>query len=274
VGYISRGNSNNKCEDLRQPETQKQFYNYILEKIEKVDFENIKECSLDPILASLRKLREGIVSSGEINEFTIEVFELSSRIALKANNFEELWKSLSYLILTLYENFKYENEQKNNKAEYIKYYLLYLICYLQPRNIEKTFIGNSQEVLSIYNSLSEELKNSPEISFVYEILILFNVAPINYIEFGKLYDKANEYDRILIQCRVPEIRKRTLTLLTKAYFTLPTDDIKKWLIIDNYEDLKTYLFESWKQLPNNTNTDFNKRITKEQITLRVPKKKK
>ena len=127
------------------------------------------------------------------------VFELSSRIALKANNFEELWKSLSYLILTLYENFKYENEQKNNKAEYIKYYLLYLICYLQPRNIEKTFIGNSQEVLSIYNSLSEELKNSPEISFVYEILILFNVAPINYIEFGKLYDKANEYDRILIQ---------------------------------------------------------------------------
>ena len=77
-----------------------------------------------------------------------------------------------------------------------------------------------------------------------------------------------------MKCRVPEIRKRTLTLLTKAYFTLPTDDIKKWLIIDNYEDLKTYLFESWKQLPNNTNTDFNKRITKEQITLRVPKKKK
>ena len=131
----------------------------------------------------------------------IKVFELSSRIALKAKNYEELWKSLSYLISTLYEKHKSnDTEQKNNnRAEYIKYYLLYLICYLPPINIEKSLIGNPQEVLSLYYSLPEELQQTPELTFVYKLLILFNVAPINYIRFTELYKNANDNDKILIQ---------------------------------------------------------------------------
>jgi len=201
VGYISRESTNNKSEDLRQPETQKQFYNYILEEIDKIDFTQIKEHTLDPVLASLRKLREGIVSAGLINEFNIEVFELSSRISLKARNFEELWKSLSYLISTLYEKYEYGNETKikDNRAEYIKYYLLYLICYIPPVNIDKSLIGNPQEVLSVYNSLSQELKQKSEIAFVYDLLTLFNVAPINYVRFSEIYKIASDNDKIIIQ---------------------------------------------------------------------------
>jgi len=201
VGYISRESTSSKSEDIRQPETQKQFYKYIQEEIDKIDFTQIKEHTLDPILASLRKLREGIVSAGLINEFNIEVFELSSRISLKARNFEELWKSLSYLISTLYEKYEYKNnaEIKDNRAEYIKYYLLYLICYIPPVDIDKSLVGNPQEVLSIYNSLSPELKQKSEITFVYDILTLFNVAPINYIRFKELYKIASDNDKIILQ---------------------------------------------------------------------------
>ena len=118
---------------------------------------------------------------------------------MKAKNFEELWKSLSYLISTLYKKYTGDIEQKNNRAEYIKYYLLYLICYLPPLNVEKSLIGNPQEVLSFYYSLSEELQQTPELTFVYNLMILFNVAPINYIHFKELYKQANDNDKILIQ---------------------------------------------------------------------------
>ncbi|OUM69656.1 hypothetical protein PIROE2DRAFT_57219 [Piromyces sp. E2] len=223
-----------------------------------------------------RKLREGIVSAGLINEFNIEVFELSSRISLKARNFEELWKSLSYLISTLYEKYEYKDdiEIKDNRAEYIKYYLLYLICYIPPVDVDKSLIGNPQEVLSVYNSLSPDIKQKSEIAFVYDILTLFNVTPINYIRFNEIYKTASDNDKIIIQTRLPRIRQRTLSVLTKAYFTLPTKDIQEWLIINDYKVLKNYLLENWKQLPNTNNENYDERITEEQITLRVPKKKK
>jgi len=210
VGYISRDCNNNKNEDLRQPEIQKQYFKYIQEEIEKIDFSKIEEHTLDPILASLRKLREGIVSSGQKNEFNIEVFELSTRIALKAKNFEELWKSLSYLTLTLYEGEEDVDTttKKSNKPEYIKYYLLYLICYLPSTNIEKSLIGGSHEFMSRYNLLSEKIKETPEIKFVYELLVLFNVAPINYVRFKELYKRANEYDKILIQVNISNTNQK------------------------------------------------------------------
>ncbi|ORX58570.1 hypothetical protein BCR36DRAFT_580177 [Piromyces finnis] len=276
VGYISRESINTKSEDLRQPEIQKQFYKYILEEIDKIDLIQIKEHTLDPVLASLRKLREGIVSAGQINEFNIEVFELSSRMSLKAKNFEELWKSLSYLITTLYKNYEYRNNttQNDNRAEYIKYYLLYLICRIPPVNVNKSLIGNPQEVLTIYNSLSSYLKNKKEMTFIYNLITLFNIAPINYFRFSELYKKTSDNDKIIMQCRLPRIRQQTLSVLTKAYFTLPTKDIQEWLIINDYDSLKNYLLENWKQLPNASNENYEERITEEQVTLRVPKKRK
>ena len=79
---------------------------------------------------------------------------------------------------------------------------------------------------------------------------------------------------LLLKGRLNRIRQRTLSVLTKAYFTLPTKNVQEWLIINNYDVLRNYLLESWKQLPNANNEDYEERITEEQITLRVPKKRK
>jgi len=45
-------------------------------------------------------------------------------------------------------------------------------------------------------------------------------------------------------------------------------------MINNYDVLKNYLIESWKQQSNTSDENYEERITEEQITLRVPKRKK
>lgn len=53
-------------------------------------------------MSSLRKLREGIISSGRLDDFAIEVFETTVRYAILHNHSETYFPAMQYLQKTLY----------------------------------------------------------------------------------------------------------------------------------------------------------------------------
>ncbi|KAI9326135.1 hypothetical protein BDR26DRAFT_941538 [Obelidium mucronatum] len=114
---------------LRNRETQVSFFAHILEKLEDCrELERLDDGSnkvapstststsiptttatkkdargaMDAILSKLRKLREGVLSLGQIDAFAIQVYEKSVHVCLEAENYAELIKSLNQLVSVFY----------------------------------------------------------------------------------------------------------------------------------------------------------------------------
>ncbi|TPX69666.1 hypothetical protein SpCBS45565_g02348 [Spizellomyces sp. 'palustris'] len=90
---------------MRAKDIQRRFYDHILEqfnRLQKVDQTERTEYHFDPVLAKLRKLREGITSTAVYDEFAVNVYETSVDVCLLAKNFAELLKSLVQILGTVY----------------------------------------------------------------------------------------------------------------------------------------------------------------------------
>ncbi|KND04295.1 uncharacterized protein SPPG_00028 [Spizellomyces punctatus DAOM BR117] len=97
--------SNMDALSMRAKDIQRRFYDHILEQFErlqKVDPTERTDYHFDPVLAKLRKLREGITSTGVYDEFAANVYETSVDVCLLAKNFAELLKSLVQILGTVY----------------------------------------------------------------------------------------------------------------------------------------------------------------------------
>ncbi|KAJ3135601.1 hypothetical protein HK101_004106, partial [Irineochytrium annulatum] len=91
---------------LRDRSIQVKFFAHIVERRKRLAesdaAKNGGAVDWDPVLASFRKLREGIVSAGVKDAFAVEVYEASAGTCLDAGNFAELLKSLTVLVGVLY----------------------------------------------------------------------------------------------------------------------------------------------------------------------------
>lgn len=74
------------------------------------------------------KLREGLVSSGRIDEFTLDVFEYCTQSAIVSNSPESYMPSIRYLITILHPKLNVPLD-KRQKAR--RWYLLHLVCVTQ-----------------------------------------------------------------------------------------------------------------------------------------------
>ncbi|WVQ93644.1 hypothetical protein IAU59_000720 [Kwoniella sp. CBS 9459] len=112
---------------LKDWTTQKQYREYIDERIAAhyISFSTPRHVrpakdsteeneSLGSIVLLFRKLREGVVASGRIDRFAIEVFESSVQFAILAGNRPQLISSLSGLVPGLYKAFDKQRSDPND----------------------------------------------------------------------------------------------------------------------------------------------------------------
>lgn len=140
------------------------------------------------------------------------VYEWSVNASLKAQNFDELFKSLRGLVDELYV-IKKESE----KPFYTVLDILYFCCYIEDK----------QTVMKRWAGL--EQKDTKEIQFAKSLIHCIFVSE-NPIEYFKLYQQAPYYPYRLIMDQYHEkVRIRAIKTLRKAYLSVPLQWAKIWL---------------------------------------------
>nr|XP_019001813.1 uncharacterized protein I203_05520 [Kwoniella mangroviensis CBS 8507]OCF65274.1 hypothetical protein I203_05520 [Kwoniella mangroviensis CBS 8507] len=142
--------------------------------------------SLGSIVLLFRKLREGVVASGRIDTFAIEVFESSARFSILANNRPQLISSLSGLVPGLYKalNNRYDNGKVNPNSESVYH--------------SHSHSQNGEEVDQQLNNLSiceeEKKKKDGRKEFII-LFLLYQLVIIGENEFWSNYHQLTQSSR-------------------------------------------------------------------------------
>ncbi|ORY53701.1 hypothetical protein BCR33DRAFT_711055 [Rhizoclosmatium globosum] len=156
---------------LRNRSTQEAFFTHIQEKLDAFYDEERKggvtrgtrkPGALDPILSQLRKLREGVVSLGQIDTFAIHVYETSVKTCLEGRNFAELLKSLTQLVTVFYQEASASDVSIPNRAEMTTLLLLYMICYI-PTCKKEGAQFDSRAVMSLFATLPDSIQREAKV---------------------------------------------------------------------------------------------------------------
>ncbi|KAJ3395040.1 hypothetical protein HDU84_004499 [Entophlyctis sp. JEL0112] len=234
--------------------------------------------NLDPVLAALRKLREGIVSAGIMDDFAVRVYEFSVSVCLRAQNYPELLKSLTYLVGVLYPAFQRDTgsdeklaDVKGQHAKMTGLLMLYLTCYLPMSAKNSTIrsskvVSESKEVLKLYKSAPISVQTSNSVIRAMDIHRAI-LRDVDFVHFKKLWNQLDPDEQIIVKQIIPHVRERTLDILTKSYFTLPFSFISKYTIFS--EDVQV-LEDIFKQ---KFSTEFNLRVVDGTVHLRLTKRK-
>lgn len=142
-GYVSRVDGDRKLVDL---DTQETFFAQICTRYSLTPFVVDNETSQvaftcnthkdscacnqstdsSNCLASLRKLREGIVSSGRSDDFAIDVFECTAKYAILADHHESYLPVMQYLLVSLYPSAISQEKYFRRKQVIGELFLLHL----------------------------------------------------------------------------------------------------------------------------------------------------
>ncbi|KAJ3126905.1 hypothetical protein HK100_010024 [Physocladia obscura] len=295
LSLVSRGFTNLDETSLLDKTVQREYFDWILTRTARFK-ESQKEIKakpsggdLDSILASLRKLREGILASKEVNDFSIRVYETSVDICLEAGNFAELLKSLTVLVGTMYTRVnKTVSPKDDRQAEITTLLLLYLICYVpsckksksnsQSSALPPASIFESKEVFKLYKKLTPLLQNDARIINAMKMQeSLLN--DLDFVGFRKAWNFLNAPEVLIAKNILPHIRQRTLEILAKAYFTFPLKLLAHYTIStsasasastesdeSNNDTLETLLKERF-------GADYNQRVINETVHFRIAMRK-
>ncbi|CAO3696946.1 unnamed protein product [Rhizopus microsporus] len=220
---LSRTNpSNMNVKSLRDFDLQQQFWDYIMNRIWNLDKPECKE-SWEPIVFDFRKLREGIIASywsnGDIG-FAIQAFEWSVNAALKAQNFEEMFKCLRGLVDELYPL-----KDSAKKTYFIVLDTLYFCCYLKDMKV----VINRLELMKDIDT--------KETKFVKKLIhcIFVSENPLKYFE---LYQNAPYLTyKVIMEHYHNTIRTRAIRTLRKAYLSVSLEWAKHWLGLEQEVDV-------------------------------------
>ncbi|CEG73888.1 hypothetical protein RMATCC62417_09179 [Rhizopus microsporus] len=214
--------SNINVKSLRDLDLQQQFWDYIMNRIWNLDKPECKE-SWEPIVYDFRKLREGIVASywsnGDIG-FAIQVFEWSVNAALKAQNFEEMFKCLRGLVDELYPL-----KDSAKKTYFTVLDTLYFCCYLKDMKV----VINRLELMKDIDT--------KETKFVKMLIhcIFVSENPLKYFE---LYQHAPYLTyKVIMEHYHDTIRARAIRTLRKAYLSVSLEWAKYWLGLEQEVDV-------------------------------------
>ncbi|KAJ1332674.1 hypothetical protein BSLG_008303 [Batrachochytrium salamandrivorans] len=307
LSFVSRQLSSlddQSAPSLRDYAVQEEYLQLILSKQEKMK----KTASdMSHIVLSIRKLREGIVSSNRLDSFSAIgfihicqlqfanskwlclVYELSANLCLEAKNTAELFKTLVYLVHTLYpalcvdkypvlvdgtKGYTKQDDTHLTRAEMSGFLLLLLICEipkeLKPnvgaRNVpqqssKQKCHGDSFEILRLLSSLPEKITQSAPVVFAMQVYTALS-KNIDFYSLSKLWDAATHTQRMLMSNARPVFQHRTLHILSNAYFGFPEELLISYLCLHDHsetiqstQDIRELLTTKLSTiLPGRTNT--------------------
>ncbi|KAH6567337.1 hypothetical protein BASA82_001182 [Batrachochytrium salamandrivorans] len=289
LSFVSRQLSSlddQSAPSLRDYAVQEEYLQLILSKQEKMK----KTASdMSHIVLSIRKLREGIVSSNRLDSFSVRVYELSANLCLEAKNTAELFKTLVYLVHTLYpalcvdkypvlvdgtKGYTKQDDTHLTRAEMSGFLLLLLICEipkeLKPnvgaRNVpqqssKQKCHGDSFEILRLLSSLPEKITQSAPVVFAMQVYTALS-KNIDFYSLSKLWDAATHTQRMLMSNARPVFQHRTLHILSNAYFGFPEELLISYLCLHDHsetiqstQDIRELLTTKLSTiLPGRTNT--------------------
>lgn len=211
-----------------------------------LDYLNTHEVA-DRVLG-FRKLREGIVSARRIDAFAIKAYEASVNACLLARNMNELFKSVSYLVETLYDAIPSSSSNSENQGRwrFIEMYAMLLLSLntsLAHRDLSKRSSLHAA-YLTIQRICND---GSPRVSARVHRLLVALAMDIDFELFSRVWwDELGDGDErsdlcFLLQPIVPVVQERTLCILKRAYFTLPTASACRFLLVGGLDDLQQIL---------------------------------
>lgn len=225
---------------------------------------------LDLILLEFRKLREGIISSSRSDDFAVEVYETSAKLALLGRNIPQIASILPHLVKTLHQPSKSAkkntskdletglerlalNEKQDisldTRARFLSYYMLHLICHMEDA---KAFQQLLQDSVSFGLDLSDSNKisySNKHVKFAVQILHCF--LHNNYAALSKITFNPRSYDKfawIIVRSAQDAFRARAWKALKTSYMLV---EDRLWLArqlqLDGDEQLSAFLKrENWE----------------------------
>ena len=212
---ISSNINKNNYRDLN---TLKMSFNFIKEKYNKN-----KDYSY--IINQLKSIRQELLLQNIKNEFSINVYEESVKLAIENNDIPNLSISISYLINDLYTFFL-----NNNFIQFFRLYLIY------------TSIYDIKEI-SIILTTKHYKKNKNELKDIIKIIKFINQKSyINAIKEISLLK--NEIEKKLFINIFPKIKLLSIIIMCYGYFTsIPILFIQNKLLFQNEKDCLKFLKE-------------------------------
>ncbi|KAJ1994530.1 hypothetical protein H4R33_000236 [Dimargaris cristalligena] len=201
---------------------------------------------LDDIVASFRKLREGITAARRVDTLAMEAYELSVEMSILANNPGELVKSFRHLFEGIYPHI---HPNPVRKMEMVSYFSLFSVSQSthSRRELGQSGPGGAgfdwphiqrvlgDHYLDIRRLRLESAQPSSHLEFTFKYLRLL-------LYFERFWSTdwlghVNPYQRVLIQDSLEFHRTRTLGLLSRAYYAMSSNDVKSILDVSDDDAL-------------------------------------
>jgi hypothetical protein len=223
--------------DLRIPKVQETFYDdYILPH--RMSMMSLDDTNPKMLVPELRKLREGVLSSGRMDGFCITVYEASCDLAIEAEEWPEFLKSASHLVSNVYPIMGKAGQGRllTRSCIYVKYLLLYLACQ-----------GDTKTVYKVYKSLPIPIRK--DFRVLDAMKVMKSLANNHYTQFAKYWHEANDIERQLLQLGLTRYRQHLIKTLVKVFHKLPRDYLL-YLLCATREDDLSLLHPSLRTLDN------------------------
>ncbi|KAI8904585.1 hypothetical protein DFJ77DRAFT_480097 [Powellomyces hirtus] len=198
LSLVSRDTSTaDEKTSVKNRHVQQRFYSHIVaqfDELHRVPTSAQKAGHYDPVLAKLRKLREGITASSNYDAFAVQVYEYSADICLIARNFAELLKSLVGLTNTIYP--AAGSTPLHRGAEFAAYMLLYLICYARGSSAQT--YGNPRDVMNMYKTFPPWVQDHERVRLAMRVFRALR-ADLDYVELNALWNVGSTSERVFLE---------------------------------------------------------------------------
>lgn len=242
--------------------------------------------SFGSLVLLFRKLREGVVASGRIDSFAIEVFESSARFAILSNNRPQLLSALSGLVPGLYKAYdatkirsgedslsdrisKLDLEDRglrDNRVEFTSLLLLYHLVtsgqiafnelWLElTAPVKRQLRGKFEKNERVTPQEDTSFLRMEELSFAKVASTALSSNAFNPLVFFSLVSPASNawssrgspYEKIILSWAIPQVREEGWKRLVKCYMSVDIPWIASILGQSARNEEETVVIENWVQ---------------------------
>lgn len=201
------------------------------------------------------------MSTGSTDKFTCQVYEASVHACIEAEVFRhqhqqpsnhivmgELFKSLSYLIKTLYvAASSHEPLVIDTRAQMTRYYLLHLTCCMLPPLPSDTpftqrlvCCPHSSSIFAVLTTLDTSMSSHPLIK-TFKHLFSALRHDLDYLRVSRFIQDATVQDKVFLKFLVPHLRLRIGQIMKRAFLTYPVQKVIDRFLFENEAELVEWM---------------------------------